>query len=358
MFGVDRSSPRGSNLPGVTRFRWLELLGPIAIVIAITYATSSVSASFSFLVQGTLAILVMVLGLQIFIGNSGVLSFGQAAFAMVGGFASALVTAPVKIKENVLGELWAPLKAVSLGVWPSLLIAIVVGCIFALLTGMFLMRLNGLAAGIATFALLMVADNVMFNWKAIGPGPQILPQVPKFDYLLESLVLVILTMIVVYCFGVSRRGRLLKATREDPLAARALGARIWRLRLLFFTVSGGIGALSGAMYAHHAGAVTARDFYLGFTFTTLAMLIIGGAGSMWGAVLGTIAVTAIGQILLVMEGGLTFGNVIIYLPSGARGIVIAAALVIILIWRPTGLSRGGEFSLRFRSQLASEPSPP
>ena len=101
------------------------------------------------------------------------------------------------------------------------------------------------------------------------------------------------------------------------------------------------------MYAHHAGAVTARDFYLGFTFTTLAMLIIGGATSLWGAVVGTVLVTAIGQVLLVLESGVNFGSVEFTLPNGARGLVIAAALVIILIWRPKGITGGKEFTLPF-----------
>ena len=77
-----------SQLPGVTRFQWQQLLGPIFVVVIVAYAASSVSASFAFLTEGTLALLVMVLALQVLIGNSGVLSFGQAAFAMVGGFAA------------------------------------------------------------------------------------------------------------------------------------------------------------------------------------------------------------------------------------------------------------------------------
>ncbi len=346
------------QLIGVTRFHWQQLLGPIVVVIAVSYLTSGVSASFSYLTEGALALLVMVLSLQVFIGNSGVLSFGQAAFAMVGGFASGLLTAPVKIKENVLDGLWEPLKAVNMGIWPSLVIAVLVGALFAFVTGLLLMRLSGLAAGIATFALLMVADNVFFNWKLIGPGPQVMPQVPKFAFVDESIVLTVIVIVVVYLFGISRRGRLLRATREDALAARALGASVWHLRVLFFTVSGGIAALSGAMYAHHAGAVTARDFYLGFTFTTLAMLIIGGATSLWGAVVGTILVTAIGQVLLVLEGGVTLGSVEVTLPNGARGLVIAAALVVILIWRPKGVTGGKEFNLPFLNRKsAADPDP-
>lgn len=344
--GLD--SLRSSAVPGVTRFTWAQVLGPVVVVIVVATLVSSLGASSSFMVERTLAILVMVLALQVFIGNSGVLSFGQAAFAMVGGFASGLATAPVKIKENVLSDLWEPLKMLNMGIWPSLLLAVVVGSIIAFISGLFLMRLNGLAAGIATFALLMVADNIFFNWRVIGPGPQVLPQVPKFSFVNESLVLAVGCIVIVYFLGISRRGRLLRATREDGLAARALGTSVWRLRVFFFTVSGGIAALSGAMYAHHAGAVSARDFYLGFTFTTLAMLVIGGTGSVWGAVVGTIVVAGIGEILLRFEQGVSIGESTISLPNGIRGAVIAAALVIMLLLRPRGITGGREFSLPFR----------
>jgi branched-chain amino acid transport system permease protein len=287
----------------------------------------------------------MVLALQVFIGNSGVLSFGQSAFAMLGGMASGLATAPVLIKENLLSDLWEPLRVLQMGTWPSLLLAVVVGMFAAFVTGIFLMRLNGLAAGIATFALLMVADNLFFNWKLIGPGPQVLPKVPKFDRIEEALALALVAMVVVYLMGISRRGRLLRATREDGLAARALGTGVWRLRVLFFTTSGAVAALSGAMYVHHAGAVSARDFYLGFTFTTLAMLVIGGVGSVWGAVVGTLAVAAIGEVLLQLEQGVELGGLSLSIPDGARGVVIAAALILMLIWRPRGVTGGREFRL-------------
>ena len=182
-----------SQLPGVTRFQWQQLLGPIVVVVIVAYAASSVSASFAFLTEGTLALLVMVLALQVLIGNSGVLSFGQAAFAMVGGFATGLLTVPVRIKENVLDELWEPLKMINMGIYPSLVIAVAIGAFLAFITGLFLMRLSGLAAGIATFAVLMVADNVLFNWKLIGPGPQVMPQVPKFGFIDESIAIAVLS---------------------------------------------------------------------------------------------------------------------------------------------------------------------
>ena len=103
--------------------------------------------------------------------------------------------------------------------------------------------------------------------------------------------------------------------------------------------------LAGAMYAHHSAAISARDYYLQFTFLTLGMLIIGGAGSVWGAVVGCAVVTGLSQVLLHLEQGLQIGNLIFTIPDGVSGMVIAGTLVVVLLWRSTGLTRGREFRL-------------
>ena len=74
-------------LPGLTQWRWVEVLGPLVVVVAATYACAFVSPGMRFMVEGALALLVMVLALQVFVGNSGVLSFGHGSFALLGGFA-------------------------------------------------------------------------------------------------------------------------------------------------------------------------------------------------------------------------------------------------------------------------------
>lgn len=329
----------------VTRWRWSEVLGPLLFVVALAYLVASLSAAMTFLVEGTLALLVMVLALQVFIGNSGVLSFGHGAFAIVGGIGTGILTMPMVIKENVLDGLLPFLRNVHTPMWVGIVIAVVLGVVAGLVVGLLLMRLNGLAAGIATFAVLMVADNVFFNSRAVGPGPQVLPQIPRFPFLDISIALCAVALVIAYAVGTSRSGRLLRASREDHLAALALGVSVFRLRVLFFTISGGMAALAGAMYAHHAAAVSARDFYLSYTFMTLAMLIIGGAGSVWGAVVGTVIVGAIGQVLLELETGIQIGNLLFTIPNGVRGAAIAAAFVIMLVWKPRGLTGGREFRL-------------
>ncbi len=330
-----------------TRLRLQELLGPILIVIAFSYVVGLQSAQGLLIVQSTLALFVMVLALHVFVGNSGVLSFGHGAFAMFGAFASGIVTTPSNIKENSLQlqNLYPFLVNLNLGMYPSLLLAIAAGALVAGLSGLLLMRLNGLAAGIATFALLGVAYNIFFYNNRIGPGSQALLALPPFQFLEEPVVLTVIVMLAVYLFGISRAGRTLRATREDPLAAPALGISITRVRWIAFTLSGAIAGLGGAMFAHVAGTVQVQDYYLPYTFMTLSMLIIGGSASLWGATVGTLLVTGIGQILLMMEQQKPILGIVVHIPNGTRAIVIALSLVVMLLWRSEGVTQGREFKI-------------
>jgi branched-chain amino acid transport system permease protein len=87
-----------------------------------------------------------------------------------------------------------------------------------------------------------------------------------------------------------------------------------------------------------------QDYYLGFTFLTLSMLVIGGSGSIWGALVGTLLVISVGQVLLMMEQGKAIFGLSIDLPNGARAIFIAATLVVALLWRSSGVTNGKEFA--------------
>jgi branched-chain amino acid transport system permease protein len=335
-----------------TRFRAQELFGPIAVVVIASYLVGTRSPELLLSVQNTLSLFVMVLALQLFVGNSGVLSFGHGAFAMVGAFVSGIATTPLNIKQRSLQlqNLYPFLIKFNLSIYASLLVAIFAGALVAGLTGLLLMRLSGLAAGIATLALLGVAYNVFFNNTNIGPGSQALPQLPKFNFLEEPLALAVLAMTVVYLVGISRVGRTLRATREDALAAPALGINIMKVRWIAFTISGGIAGLAGAMYSHVAGTAQVQDYYLYYTFMTLSMLIIGGSASIWGAIVGTSLVALVGQILLMMEQRQPILGITVSLPNGTRALIIALTLVVILLWRPTGLTRGREFALRGRKK--------
>ena len=166
------------------------------------------------------------------------------------------------------------------------------------------MRLSGLAAGIATFAVLEITHNLLRYQEKIGPGPEHVLVGARDDGLRQAALGALLAVVIAFVYARSRFGRLLRATREDSAAARAVGASVYRQRLLAFTVSGLLAGLAGGLYVHLLPLNT-EAVYLDLTFITLAMLVIGGATSLWGAVVGALAVSALDSYLAIAENGTT-----------------------------------------------------
>jgi branched-chain amino acid transport system permease protein len=233
-----------------------------------------------------------------------------------------------------------------IGTLPSLALAAAAGGIYALLVGLPLMRLSGLPAGIATFAVLGITYNVLYYWQKVGPTAQTLSDIPETGRWTIAAG-TILAVIVAYAYQRSRFGRMLRATREDPAAARASGISVYRQRLLGFTLSGAVAGLAGGLFVHELGLISPDLFYLDLTFITLAMLVFGGVGSLWGAVLGGLAISALNSFLGDAENTVHIGFRLT-LPDGTRLVTIGAVMALVIILRPSGLTGGREFGWRRR----------
>ena len=162
------------------------------------------------------------------------------------------------------------------------------------------MRLSGLAAGIATFAVLEITQNILGNWERIGPGPLTLSTVPQTTDLWQATIGAIAVACVAFAYQLCPLGRKLRATREDPFAAQAAGIDVHRQRLWAFTLSGRWpGSPAGSTSTCQSTIDT--DIYLDFTFLTLAMLVVGGSRSLWGAVVGALVIS--GLVLVPLRRG-------------------------------------------------------
>ena len=255
---------------------------------------------------------------------------------------------PVAEKPAIMQYLFPFLRDHTVANMPSLLIAAAVGGIYALLVGLPLMRLNGLAAGIATFGVLEITHNLLRYYEKIGPGTNTFSSVPETTDILQATVGALLVIGVAFGYQSSRFGRLLRATREDSAAARAAGVSVYRQRLIAFTLSGALAGFAGGLYVHLL-PINTETVYLDLTFITLAMLVIGGMTSLWGAVVGALAVSGLDSILAEAENGLDLGGLSIDLPAGTRLVVVGSLMALILILRPSGITGGREVSLnRFR----------
>src|SRR4029078_6546979 len=154
-------------------------------------------------------------------------------------------------------------------------------------------------------------------------------------------------VIIAVAFGYqrSRFGRSLRATREDASAAPAVGIDVQRQRLWAVPLSGALAGLAGGLYVHMLGSITADQVYLELTFVTLAMLWSGVTTSLWGAVVGALAVSGLDSFLSEAEQGVGVGGVTVDLPQGARLVVLGALMAFVLVLRPSGLTGGREFGL-------------
>lgn len=291
--------------------------------------------------------LTVVIGLSIFVGNSGVISFGHVSFMAVGGYVSAVLTLD-PARKAVLLDLPAALEVVQLSGPASAAVVAVAAALVAVAVGIPLMRLRGIALPMATFGLLVIGHVVSSNWREVTGGRQALVGLPRFTDLWVALGAALLSLVVAFLYQRSRRGLLLRCSREDETAAAATGIRVSRERLLAFVLSAVIVALGGMLFAHFLGTVTANTFYLDMTFITLAMLVVGGMHSLTGAVAGTVALSVIIEIFRSIERGVSVLGQQIALPPGLQEIAVALILLGILLFRPKGIVGDHELSVRVR----------
>jgi branched-chain amino acid transport system permease protein len=325
-----------------------ELLGPALVVVIVAALGTLTSSSIEFQFRSVLVTAAIVVALYAFVGNSGVISFGHVSFVAVGAITAGLTTAPAEVKPSTFPELYGFLQDVEVSNAASLALAAAVGGVFALVVGVPIVRLSGLAAGIATFAVLAITNNVFRNWEKIGPGAKTLSLIPETTRLLQATIGLLAVMAIAFAYQKSRQGRMLRAARDDPPAARASGVNIHRQRLIAFTLSGALAGFSGGLLVHLLGFINTTQVFLDLTFITLAMLVIGGAASLWGAVLGALLVSGLNSLLAEAEKGLTIGGLDITAPSGTRLLTLGALMFLVLIVLPRGVTRGRELSWPFR----------
>jgi branched-chain amino acid transport system permease protein len=157
----------------------MRLLAPIVLVFATAAVASGVSSAHRLEFETALIMVAVVVALYVFVGNSGVISFGHMSFVAVGAYLAGLVTLDPETKGFTTPGLFHVLKHAQIGIVPSLALAAAVGAIYALVVGLPLMRLSGLPAGIATLAVLGITYNVLSYWGKIGPGVQTVTGVPE-----------------------------------------------------------------------------------------------------------------------------------------------------------------------------------
>lgn len=330
------------------------LIAPCALVSVIVLVTEMAQDDeLTRIVIRMLINLVLVVALYMFVGNSGLLSFGHASFMAIGAYTTALLTIPVQQKAFVLPNLPGFLADAEFSLLSAAIIGGLVAAAVAVVVGLPIMRLNGLAAGIATFSFLIVVHVVLINWDSVTRGTGSMTGVPIDVTPGKALVAALAAMTAGYLYQRSKSGRHLRASREDEPAALAIGVHVVRERTIAFAVSAFFTAIGGALFGHFLGIFSPDDFYLSMTFTVFAMLIVGGVSSLAGAVAGTLMVTAAVEALLRLEEGVNVGGLAISGPAGLQETGLALFLLLVLIFRPAGIMAGREIQWPWRARAAA-----
>ena len=159
-------------------------------------------------------------------------------------------------------------------------------------------------------------------------------------------------MIGAFIYSRSRFGLALRASREDEVAAKAAGVNVTSERVISFTISAFFVGMAGGLYGHFLGLLTVDTFYLPMTFITLSMLVVGGMQSLSGAVVGTIVLSFVIELLRKAEKGFSVGETSLSLPASSAEVGLGVILLLILIFRPAGLTRNAEIYWPFKPKVA------
>lgn len=258
-----------------------------------------------------------VVGLNFFMGYTGQVSFGQNAFACIGGYGSAILCANYG---------WQPVSA--------LLVSMLFSCAIAAVIGYPTLKLSGHYLAMATFALGLITYEISVEWIGLTQGYMGISGIPPLGAGAWSLgtdrqQLVVLVLVMLAGIGIavrlrhSRFGRALSAIAGSEAAARALGINVARYKLAAFVIAAAYASAAGSLFAHFVGFISPEVFGNSMVIATFTMLYLGGIGTTWGPALGALIVSVLPELLRGLHE--------------MQDVTYTAILIAILIFAPKGI---------------------
>lgn len=305
----------------------------LAMLAAETFGSTASNRTFVVFVVNVM----LVVSLQVFIGNSGIVSFGHVAFMGLGAYTTALLTIPSILRAAQLPDLPAWMQTATFGLVPVVLISALVCLAVAAIFGGGIIRMTEATMAMATLALLVVIHTFLQNATTFTRGSLGLAGIPVRTTVTVGTVAAIVFIVVGRLYKESGTGLRLRATREDSLSAAALGTNVIRVRYGAWLLSAAMMGAAGSLWAQSVIAFNANQFYFAITFALLAMLVIGGRTSVTGAVAGAAIITFLTDTLARVEQGVRVGPWLLPRITGTVQFVIALLIIIMLIVRPEGL---------------------
>jgi branched-chain amino acid transport system permease protein len=305
-----------------TNSKLMDAVRTVVVPVAVVFAVLGIaltSSGYVVTLIGFAAIYgVFCTGLNFFMGYTGQASFGQNAFAALGGYGSAVLTA---------NYYWDPVLA--------LLVSMVLSGVIAAAVGYPTLRLRGHYLAMATFALGLITYEISIEWNSLTQGYMGLSGIPplgmgKYELVNEKHQLIVLTLVMLLGVWVSVRlrdsrfGRALRAIAGSEAAANALGINVARYKLAAFVVAAVYASVAGSLFAHFVGFISPEVFGASMVILSFTMLYLGGVGTTWGPIIGALIVSLLPEVLRGLKE--------------MQDVVYSVVLIAILIFAPRGLS--------------------
>lgn len=267
---------------------------------------------------------ILAISLQLIVGYTGLLSLSHAAFYGIGAYTVALM-----------------LEHTGLGFFPSLIAAIIVSGLAALLIGIVLSKFRDDYYALGSLGFTVIVFSIFLNWQEVTRGPLGIPGINRpelFGFVFSEnvvyLVLSLLLLAAVYGFSKfltdSSFGRALQAIREDEEALSIFGYRTTLFKLAIFVMGAGMAAIAGGLFASYITFIDPSSFNIAESIFILSIIILGGLGSLRGAVIGAL-------VLVLLPEALRFVGFTPDIAAQMRQVIYGLMLVLLMLYRSQGL---------------------
>jgi len=267
---------------------------------------------------------ILTISLNLSVGYTGILSIAQAAFMGIGAYTTAILL--TQMGYNFFATIFI-----------GMAVAGIIGCGLAWAT----LRLKGDYYVIASFGFQIIIYNIFLNWISLTQGPFGIRQIPPpqvfgfsfgspLKYALLSLGFMAICLWAAWRLGEAPFGKVLRAIREDEAAAASIGKNVKRFKILVFTISSMMASIGGALYACLITYIDPFTFTIHESIFILALVIIGGAGNVFGSFVGAALLISIPEMLRFLDVPTTVASPI-------REILYGTLLLVFLRLRPKGL---------------------
>ncbi|HHV63283.1 MAG TPA: branched-chain amino acid ABC transporter permease [Firmicutes bacterium] len=317
--------------------RWMTLAMLLLLTGMLALAQAFLNPYYLSIIEFIGIYIILTVSLNLTNGFTGLFSLGHPGFMAIGAYVATLLTFPVARKPLMLPNLPAWLAHIEIPFLPALITGGIAASIAAVVIGFPVLRLRGHYLALATLGFIIIMSNLITNLRDITRGPLGINGIPAATTIWLVFGWAVITVYVCWRILNSSFGRALLAIREDEVAASVMGIHLTKYKLFAFVTGAFFAGIAGGLWAHLVTAITPRTFWVPMAFNLVVMVVIGGSGSITGAIIGAAVMSVLAELLRPIETTLGL--------YGLIQLITATILIVILIYRPEGIMGHNELNL-------------